>query len=158
MKNKVQNKKCIVEIYNKCKYKSKILDGEILRYNSIDSWEVLTGDKAKEFEKTIDKEMIDDNHEYLILYKNEIPIASFRNSYVDLFLHSRTKMRKEIYLEGKYFKPLIKKLEKSEFACWAENIEYMKEQNIETEYHENTTLHCYQDDLIQICVVEKVSG
>ena len=65
-------------------------------------------------------------------------------------------MKMEFFAEGKYFKPILNKLEKSEFSSWIEFVTYMKENNIEFIEHENIALHCYHDeDLFQVCIVEK---
>lgn len=82
----LSNRKCIVEIYEECKYTYDGDEHVEAKYDDIKYYEVLSGDEAEQFEKTIDDEMIDDYHEYLILYKKDGSIASFRNSYVDLFI------------------------------------------------------------------------
>ena len=82
----LSNRKCIVELYEECKYTCECDESVELKYDDIKCWEVLEGTDAAEFEKSIDEEMIDDYHEYLILYKKDGTTVSFRNSYVDLFI------------------------------------------------------------------------
>lgn len=80
------NRKCLVEIYDECKYTYDGDESLKMKYDDVESWEVLSGTEAEAFEKTIDEECIDDYHEYLILYRKDGSTASFRNSYVDLFI------------------------------------------------------------------------
>lgn len=65
-------------------------------------------------------------------------------------------MRKELEIEGKYLKPLLKKITNSTFEEWYEIVVYMLEHNEELFVHESTTIQVYHDeDLYQICIVER---
>ena len=57
-----------------------------IMYKNVIAFGVISGDEAKEIEKTTDRDNIDDCHEYMVLYFSDGTISTFRNSYVDLFI------------------------------------------------------------------------
>ena len=75
-----------IEIYGECKYtasKEVFENSKRVAYNDIEKWEIVTGGiEAKEIE---DSGLVDEYHEYLILYFADGDTATFRNSYVDMF-------------------------------------------------------------------------
>lgn len=57
------------------------------RYTGVTAWDIIEGGKeADEIEADIDRFSIDDNHEYLVLHFEDDTTATFRNSYVDMFI------------------------------------------------------------------------
>ena len=70
--------------YKHCKYNA--IDGEetIINYTGVTSWDIIEG--GKEAEEIESNGLIDDNHEYLVLHLNDGTTATFRNSYVDMFI------------------------------------------------------------------------
>lgn len=75
-----------VKVYNECKYQEKELESKTIIYKNVIAFGVISGDEAKEIEKTTDGNNIDDCHEYMVLYFSDGTISTFRNSYVDLFI------------------------------------------------------------------------
>lgn len=75
-----------VKAYNECKYQEKKLEPKTIIYKNVIAFGVISGDEAKEIEKTTDRDNIDDCHEYMVLYFSDGTISTFRNSYVDLFI------------------------------------------------------------------------
>lgn len=77
-----------VKVYNECKYQEKKLESKTktIMYKNVIAFGVISGDEAKEIEKTTDRDNIDDCHEYMVLYFSDGTISTFRNSYVDLFI------------------------------------------------------------------------
>lgn len=77
-----------VKVYNECKYQEKKLESKTktIMYKNVIAFGVISGDEAKEIEKTTDRDNIDDFHEYMVLYFSDGTILTFRNSYVDLFI------------------------------------------------------------------------
>ena len=78
-----------LHMYDKVKYDADSeMDKKIIyEAGRISSFEVLSGEKAEEFEKEIDESSFDEYHEYLILYfAGSDDVASFRNSHVDMFV------------------------------------------------------------------------
>jgi hypothetical protein len=75
-----------VKVYNECKYQKKKLESKTIIYKNVIAFGVISGDEAKEIEKTTDRDNIDDCHEYMVLYFSDGTISTFRNSYVDLFI------------------------------------------------------------------------
>lgn len=71
-------------IHDVAKYECKEHVGEI-NYTGLTSWDIISGGKeAKAIENIFD--IMDDYHEYLVLHFNDGRIATFRNSYVDMFI------------------------------------------------------------------------
>ena len=78
-----------LHMYEDVKYETYAKLDKVITYEAgrISSFEVLSGEKAEEFEKEIDESSFDEYHEYLILYFTDSDdIASFRNSHVDMFV------------------------------------------------------------------------
>ena len=59
--------------------------GEIV-YKDIEGFEVVIGEKATEIESMTDMESRDEYNEYLVITLKDGETATFRNSYVDLFM------------------------------------------------------------------------
>lgn len=74
-----------IEIYDSCKYSQNSRRVNIVKYNNIVNWELVTGKDAAELEAETDGSCIDDYHEYLVLNLADGTQATFRNSYVDMF-------------------------------------------------------------------------
>lgn len=84
-----KNAEVEVRMYDRIKYDRESKKDFSVTYEAgkIAYFDVLTGAEAEEFEKTIDEDSIDENHEYLMLYfADSENVASFRNSYCDLFV------------------------------------------------------------------------
>lgn len=77
-----------VTLYDQTKYEAED-DGQEVEYTDVSCWSIISDEDAKEIEDSIDEEMHDENHEYLILNFMDGSIATFRNSHVDL--HIRRK-------------------------------------------------------------------
>ena len=78
-----------LHMYEDVKYETYAKLDKVITYEAgrISSFEVLSGEKAEEFEKEIDESSFDEYHEYLILYfSGSDDVASFRNSHVDMFV------------------------------------------------------------------------
>jgi len=76
--------KVIVERYSKCKYFHPE-DGDRITYENVEAFEVVHGEEATKLEAEMDGTLIDDYHEYLVLYFTNGKTATYRNSYADLF-------------------------------------------------------------------------
>lgn len=77
--------KVLVKVYDLSKYDVKAEKVAQVEYN-INGFKVVSGGKeAKEIEQFCDDEMIDENHEYLVLELENGETATFRNSHVDMF-------------------------------------------------------------------------
>lgn len=75
----------IIERYNSCKYFANPGDCEEITHANVEAFEVVTGEEAAKLETETDGAMLDDFHEYLVLYFSTGETATYRNSYVDLF-------------------------------------------------------------------------
>ena len=79
----------VVLMYDRIKYDLESRNDLTAKYKAgkIAYFDVISGKEAEEFEKSLDADSIDDNHEYLMLYfSGSDDVASFRNSYVDMFV------------------------------------------------------------------------
>lgn len=71
-------------VHDVSKYHDRTLGNEI-HYTGLTSWDIISGgDEAKAIENIFD--IHDDCNEYLVLHFNDGRIATFRNSYVDMFI------------------------------------------------------------------------
>ncbi len=78
-----------IKMYESNKYNLVDEEPKRIKYSAgkIESFEVLSGEDAREFEKRIDVSSIDEDHEYLVLYfKGSDDTATFRNSHVDMLI------------------------------------------------------------------------
>lgn len=78
-----------LHMYEDVKYETYAKLDKVITYEAgrISSFEVLSGEKAEEFEKEIDESSFDEYHEYLILYFSDSDdVVSFRNSHADMFV------------------------------------------------------------------------
>lgn len=76
--------KVIVERYSSCKYFTPE-DGDRITYENVKAFEVVHGEAAAQLEAEMDDSLLDDFHEYLVLYFTNGETATYRNSYADLF-------------------------------------------------------------------------
>ena len=78
-----------LDVYDVCKYTAKTveeLNEKQIKYSACIGFEVVSGKEAEVIESETDNSCIDDFHEYLVLYFENGETATFRNSYVDLFM------------------------------------------------------------------------
>ena len=79
-----------IEIYSECKYtalKEVFENSKKVQYEGVTDWSIVSGiDAIEEVERFTDNSSIDDMHEYLILNFEDGNEATFRNSYVDMFI------------------------------------------------------------------------
>lgn len=79
--------KATVKLYLYKHNKYNALDDEEteFKYTGVTSWDVIEGgNEADEIERYAD--VVDDNHEYLVLHFKDGRTVTFRNSYVDMFI------------------------------------------------------------------------
>ena len=74
-----------VKVYSGVKYDLSNEKVTEVIYKDIESFEVVTGEKAIEIERMIDDESKDEYNEYLIITFKYGQTSTFRNSHVDLF-------------------------------------------------------------------------
>lgn len=77
-----------LKLYKEIKYRTDTDENAIeVVYDNVTSWDIIeSGKEAKEIEAMTDANSIDENHEYLVLHFEDGSIATFRNSYVDMFI------------------------------------------------------------------------
>lgn len=88
MKRFTRTRTIKLDVYSECKYTAseEVFENQkVVEYENVIGFEVVAGEQAKEIEAHTDGSCIDDFHEYLVLYFEDGNIATFRNSYVDLF-------------------------------------------------------------------------
>ncbi len=74
-------------VYENVKYEKQETEPKRVSYTGLTSWDIIEGgEAAKAIESITDKSGIDDYHSYLILHFNNGETATFRNSYVSLFI------------------------------------------------------------------------
>lgn len=75
-------------VFNESKYTANIISDKIeVEYTGVKEWSVIEGGKeAEAIESIVDKDGIDENHEYLVLHFSNGTTAIFRNSHVNMFL------------------------------------------------------------------------
>lgn len=71
-----------MHFYGVCKYTNRIDEIRRVTYPDVTEWEIVSGEDAKEIEE---QGLIDDFHEYLVLYFEHGETATFRNSYCDMY-------------------------------------------------------------------------
>ena len=89
----MNSKSVTVEVYSECKYtmsKEVAENSKMIYYDFCTGFEVLSAESKSlcDTERVAEIEaqgLVDDYHEYLILYFEDGETATFRNSYVDLF-------------------------------------------------------------------------
>lgn len=88
MKNFVRQSATVeIEIYKNVKYYGNgEEEGQRIQYKGVKYWEVVHGEAAERLEAESDGSCIDNLHEYLVLYFEDGDTATFRNSYVDMFI------------------------------------------------------------------------
>lgn len=74
-----------VKIYDKCKYAMESQEVKTTTYTDVESWEIVTGEDAKEIERGLNNEDMDELHEYVTLNFTDGSTSTYRNSHVDLF-------------------------------------------------------------------------
>lgn len=70
---------------DKCKYLPDSKETKEIDYKNIQSYEVVTGDRATEIGNETDENSRDEYNEYLIITLENGERSTFRNSHVDLF-------------------------------------------------------------------------
>lgn len=85
--------KATLDVYEECKYTAAALghkevfeNCKQMKYDDVEYIEIVDGADAEELEGEMDGSCIDDMHEYLVLHLVGGRTATFRNSYVDMFL------------------------------------------------------------------------
>ena len=86
-------KKAILDVATFCKYTGRqdakageyVNEWKRVEYDVV-AFEVVSGEAAALIESESDGSCVDDFHEYLVLYFKDGDTATYRNSYVDLFL------------------------------------------------------------------------
>ena len=85
-----RNAKVEIEIFSECKYiasKEVFENSKKVQYEGVTYWSIVSGIEAiEEIERCTDNSSIDDMHEYLVLHFEDGTEATFRNSYVDMFI------------------------------------------------------------------------
>lgn len=84
-----ENKEIKLDVYNVFKYTAKkedLINCITVNYENVVGFEIATGESASRIEEETDAASIDEAHEYLILHFDDGRTATFRNSYVDMFL------------------------------------------------------------------------
>ncbi len=74
-----------IKMYDLMKYDRSSKKVAEVEYKNIQSFEVVTGDRATEIGNTTDENSRDDYNEYLVITLADGDTATFRNSYCDLF-------------------------------------------------------------------------
>lgn len=73
-----------VIILNANKYTGNITEETEVEYTGVNAWDIIEG--GAEAEEIEEQGLMDDNHEYLVLHMNDGRTATYRNSYVDMFI------------------------------------------------------------------------
>ena len=77
-----------ITVFDKPKYEVDAEEeGREVNYTGLTAWDIVSGgEEAEAIEAETDESGIDDNHEYLVLHFEDGSTATFRNSYVDMWL------------------------------------------------------------------------
>lgn len=85
--------KATLDVYEECKYTAAELGHEEVfenckqvKYDNVEYIEIVDGADAEEIEAETDGSCIDDMHKYLVIHFTDGQTATYRNSYVDMFL------------------------------------------------------------------------
>lgn len=73
-----------VQIFEGSKYSDEDYV-EKIQYTGLTSWDIITDEDAEELEAGMG-ELIDENHEYLVLHFEDGKTATFRNSHVAMYI------------------------------------------------------------------------
>ena len=80
------NANVTIYVYENNKYKGNAGKKTEVIYTGLKSWSIVDGKDALEIEARTDGSFVDENHEYLALNFIDGTKATFRNSYVDMFI------------------------------------------------------------------------
>lgn len=82
------NRSVELEMYKVMKYKDPYSERTIIKYpkGEFSRFEVVDGDRAKDIEQDMAESERDPHGEYLVLQRHDGSTATYRNSFVDLFL------------------------------------------------------------------------
>lgn len=84
---KLQKATIRLYVYDQNKYTGDVTEEKEIKYTGVNGWDIIEGgEEAEQIEAETDQDGMDDNHEYLVLHFNDGRTATFRNSYVDMFL------------------------------------------------------------------------
>lgn len=81
---KLQKANVTIEIHDVVKYECEEAVSE-MNYTGLTSWDIISGGEEAEAIENIFG-IMDDFHEYLVLHFNDGRVATFRNSYVVMFI------------------------------------------------------------------------
>ena len=77
-----------IEVFEGCKYTAHSMAdlGEIhtAKYYGITSWDIISGEDAKEIEEGLNENDCDELHEYLVIRLADGQTSTFRNSHTDM--------------------------------------------------------------------------
>lgn len=74
-------------VYNANKYTGNITEEREIVYKGVTAWDIIEGGiEAEEIESMTDADGVDEHHEYLVLHLRDGRTATFKNSYVDMFI------------------------------------------------------------------------
>lgn len=85
----MESKTVKLDVYSESKYtaSAEVFENQkVVVYDGVTGFEVVSGKEAEEIEAMSDGSCVDDYHEYLVLFFENGDTATFRNSYVDMFL------------------------------------------------------------------------
>ena len=82
-KEELPKYKIRVDIYNDDKYNGNVTEIITREYTGLVQWDIISD--GPDAEKIEEQGLIDPNHEYLVLHFNDMTLATFRNSYVDMY-------------------------------------------------------------------------
>ena len=94
----MNSKSVMLKVYKDVKYcssKENLTNCKTVTYDDCTGYEVVSGKEAEEIEAHTDGSCIDDLHDYLVLYLEGGETATFRNSYVDLFVMDWKKVENQ---------------------------------------------------------------
>lgn len=85
-----ENAKVVVRIYDEIKYSKEAEEVAFAEYDDAIAFEVISSmtDDERVFVIESESDIVDDCHEYLIIYFADGETSMFRNSYVDMFMYN----------------------------------------------------------------------